>query len=200
MFDSITGTLVRKDPRGVILSAGGIGYTLLTPKSTLSALPDGGEMTLYCHLAVRDDSMKLYGFLTPIERDLFLKIMSVGGIGAALALNLLSDIPPKKFLKAIATEQLAILQGVKGIGSRTAKRMVIELKGKLDFAGVEGLGDVEESAGLDREGRLGRDLLAALQALGYPRAAARDAAAKALSDHPESDNLEFLIRAALTAL
>ena len=102
MFDSITGTLVCKDAAGVVVSAGGLGYRLGIPQRIQDNLPENGEITLYTHLAVKDDSLKLYGFPTPRERDLFLKIMSVSGIGAATALNLLSQIPPQEFLRAVA--------------------------------------------------------------------------------------------------
>ena len=77
MFDSITGTVVRKDADAVVLAAGGIGYRLLAPLRTLERLPGDGEITLYSHLAVKDDSIQLYGFETPLERDLFLKILCV---------------------------------------------------------------------------------------------------------------------------
>jgi Holliday junction DNA helicase RuvA len=202
MFDSLTGTLVRKDPGSVVLAVGGVGYALNVPLRTWESVPPDEEITLYCHLAVRDDSMLIYGFQSPSERNLFLKIMSVGGVGAATALNLLSDMTPREFLEAIAQENVALLQRVKKIGARTAKRLVLELKGKLDLEGMAVAADVESPGlpqGLDESG-IGGDLIAALQALGYPRGSAREAASRALADHPDEKKLENLLRVALRQL
>ncbi|MHC4941884.1 MAG: Holliday junction branch migration protein RuvA [Planctomycetota bacterium] len=199
MFDSITGTLVRKDPGGVVVSVGGVGYALHVPLRTWQHLPPDEEITLYCHLAVRDDSMQLYGFQHPAERDLFLKIMSVSGVGAATALNVLSDITPREFLEAIARENVTLLQRVKKIGARTAKRLVLELKGKLDLEGMA-ISSESDSSGIPQaleESKTACDLIAALLALGYPRAAAREAASKALASHPDEEKLESLLRSAL---
>ena len=197
MFDSITGVLVRKDAAGVVVSAGGLGYRLGIPQRILESLPEDGEITLYTHLAVKDDSLKLYGFPTPGERDLFLKIMSVSGIGAATALNLLSQILPHEFLRAVAEENAALLQSVKKVGARTAKRLILELKGKVELEGFAAEEGGPPPAGASD---LGKDLVAALQRLGYPRPAARDAATKALADHPQSDDLEHLLKSALSSL
>lgn len=197
MFDSITGVLVRMDAAGVVVSAGGLGYRLGIPQRILDPLPEGGEITLYTHLAVKDDSLKLYGFPTPEERDLFLKIMGVSGIGAATALNLLSQIPPREFLRAVAEENAPLLQSVKKVGARTAKRLILELKGKVE---LEGFAAEEGGPPSTGDPDLGKDLVAALQRLGYPRPAARDAAAKALADHPQSDDLEHLLKSALSSL
>ena len=201
MFDSITGTLIRIDPGRAVLTAGGIGYAIKAPLRTLESLTEGTETTLYCHLAVKDDSLKLYGFQTPYERDLFLKIMGVSGIGGQTALNLLSEIPPVNFLEALAKEKVAYLQRVKGIGARTAKRLILELKDKLEWAGL--VSPEEMSAGLPvgaLESELGKDLVAALTALGYPKGSARDGASRALASNPELDSLEALLKAALRSM
>jgi Holliday junction DNA helicase RuvA len=201
MFDSITGTVVRIDPVGVVLAAGGIGYRLQAPLRTLRSLPESGEATLYSHLVVKDDALRLYGFQTPFERDLFLKIMSVSGIGAATALHLLSEITPEQFLDAVAREKIAVLQAVKGVGARTAKRLVLELKDKVEWAGL--VPSEEGAAGLPQgalESNLGKDLVSALHALGYPRSAAREAASRALANHPELEDLESLLKAALGSM
>lgn len=198
MFDFISGTLIRKDAGGVVVSLGGMGYHLSVPQRTLSELPDSGEVTLYSHLVVKEDSLRLFGFQTPLERDLFLKIMSVSGIGAALALSLLSEITPRQFADGVARENIALFQRVKGIGARTAKRLVLELKDKMEW--MEALAHVPEAEGILDGAPLGdkaQDLVAALLALGFPRLAARDAAAKALSANSEDESLENLIKAAL---
>jgi Holliday junction DNA helicase RuvA len=201
MFDSITGALVRKDPGGVVIAAQGIGYRLNIPTRTLNALPEEGETTLYCFVIIKDDTLQLFGFQTPYERDLFTKIKTVGGIGAATALNLLSEIPPNRFLEAVAKENLALLQSVKGVGLRTAKRLVLELKDKIPWPDLplEGTELAEPGEGPTAT-KTSRDLLAALQALGYPRTQAAEAASKALAACPETDKLELLIKTALRSL
>jgi Holliday junction DNA helicase RuvA len=201
MFDSITGTVVRKDPQGLVLSVQGIGYQLAVPLRSLRALPEEGEITLYTHLAVKDDSLRLYGFQTPFERDLFLKIQGVSGIGPSTAMAFLSEIPPRKLGEAVALENLSLLQSIKGVGVRTAKRLVLELKDKIAW---EGLAPEDGAAPPAKEatagGNLATDLVAALQALGYPRNAARDAASRALAARPDTEDLEELIKTALRSM
>ena len=197
MFDSITGTVVRKDADAVVLAAGGIGYRLLAPLRTLERLPGDGEITLYSHLAVKDDSIQLYGFETPLERDLFLKILCVNGVGARTALSLLSRFPPRELVEILAGEGISRLQAVKGVGARTAKRLVLELKGKVEWALGLPSGETTDHPVGAREDRLGEDLVAALLALGYPRAPSREAALRALAENPGADDLEKLIKTAL---
>lgn len=199
MFDSITGTLVRKDSAIAVLLLGGIGYSIRVPSRTLLSLEEDRETTLYCHLSVRDDSMVLYGFQEPYERDLFLKIMSVSGVGPATALNILSDIPPQRFLEAIAQEKASLLQKVKKVGARTAKRLILDLKGKVDLPDIKA-SDAAPDVDPSLDTALSKDLIAALSSLGYPRKHARDAAERALAAHPDCDNLETLIKAALSNL
>lgn len=201
MFDSITGPLVRKDTGGVVITAGGLGYRLQAPERTIDQLSLNAEATLYTHLMVKDDSIKLYGFKTPQERDLFLKIMSVSGVGAATGLLLLSKIPPDQFLEAISREQAHLLQSVKGIGVRTAKRLILDLKGKLDWAGFGMDADEPQLESPDeRPKELAQDLVAALCALGYPKSTAKDAASRALMARPESEDLQDLIKTALQGI
>jgi len=198
MIDSIRGVLARKEKGMAVLALGGIGYALQVPARTLAVLPLGEEAVLYTHLCVREDSLHLYGFATPFERALFRKIMGVTGIGAALAMNLLSELTPEQFLNAVAKENTAILQGVKKVGARTAKRLVLELKGKLDLLGAPSpAGEIEVPLHGAESSNLGQDLFSALMALGYPRNAAKEAAAKALAAHPGEDDLEILLRTAL---
>ncbi|MFH2000452.1 MAG: Holliday junction branch migration protein RuvA [Planctomycetota bacterium] len=199
MFDSITGTLVRKDSAVAVIMACGIGYGIRVPLRTLQKLLEGEETTLYCHLAVRDDSLVLYGFQEPSERNLFLKIMSVSGIGAATALNILSDLPPQKFLEAIAQEKASLLQKIKKVGARTAKRLILDLKGKVDLPDISSSSLPDEDPD-SLDSALIKDLVAALISLGYPRKFAREAALGALASCPGIDNLETLIKSALRSL
>jgi len=181
--------------------AGGLGYRLNAPLRTIDQISINEEVTLYTHLLVKDDSLKLYGFKTPFERDLFLKITSVSGVGAATALLLLSKIPPKQFMDAVNRENSALLQSVKGIGVRTAKRLILDLKGKIEWTGQvdeEGKDIASEEPAPSTE--LSHDLMSALLSLGYPRAMATEAASRALTTHPETDDLEILIKTALLGL
>ncbi len=194
MFDSITGTPIRNDSGKVVITVGGIGYLLSVPSRTEKELSAKKEATLYCHLAVKDDTLKLFGFMTSFERDLFLDITSVSGIGSATALNLLSDSPPQALIEAIATENIAQLQRTKGVGARTARRLALELKEKMKRLVQVGEGGATV---FTPEGGPAEDVMRALQTLGYPRLRARDAAAKAIATCPDAEDLETLIKTAL---
>ncbi len=197
MLDTITGDIVKKGESFVVLRTGGIGFSINVPRRILADLPDSGEATLICHLAVREDSMKVYGFESEFERELFRKLNSVAGVGAATALLLLSDFTPARLIEAIMQENALQFQRVKGIGAKTAKRIALELKGK-----VEELGLAAGVRGREKEisRNVGEDLMAALIGLGYPRSKARDAAARVLSQHPGEEDLEKLIKHVLGAV
>ena len=199
MYDAITGTVTRKDAGSVVLTAGGIGFRLSVPARTLERLPDRGEVTLYVHLSVKDDQLKLHGFETPFERDLFLQILGVSGIGAAIANNLLGLLTPETLMNALVSEDAAALQRVKGVGARTAKRLILELKDRVDFTGtgLPGIPADGETTGGGARSTLASDLVNALTALGYPRSAAKAAAMKTLAALPAEESLEPLIKDAL---
>jgi Holliday junction DNA helicase RuvA len=185
----------------VVITTGGIGYRITVPLRTLEELPEEGEITLYSHLTAKDDSLKLYGFQSPLERDLFLMIMSVSKIGAATALSFLSEIPPRKLMEAVSGENIALLQSVKGVGAQTARRLVLELRDKVKewygiTAGMESLHTKADGP----VSKKGEDLLRALLALGYPRFAAKEAAHKALKSCAPTEELETLIKTALRNL
>jgi Holliday junction DNA helicase RuvA len=195
MLDAITGEVVRKEPSSIVLRSGGIGFHLSVPHRVLRDLPESGEVTLFCHLAVREDSMKLYGFESVFEREVFGKLNSVAGVGAATALSILSDSPPTRIIEAIMSDNDVFFQKVKGIGAKTAKRIVLELKGKVEelalAAAVDGSGVTQAAH------NIAGDLLAALTALGFARHKAKEAALKVVADSPGEENLEKLIRSAL---
>jgi Holliday junction DNA helicase RuvA len=198
MLDSISGEVVRKDPASIVIRSGGIGFCLNVPRRVLRELPPSGEISLFCHLAVREDSMKLYGFQSVLEREVFRKLNSVAGVGAATALLILSEYSPARIIEAIMADNDVVFQKVKGIGAKTAKRVVLELRGK-----VEELGAAAAAGGGAAPGApagLTEDLLAALSALGFPRSKARQAALTTMADNPGEDDLEKLIRSALALM
>ncbi len=198
MLDSITGEVLRKDATSVVLRTGGVAFCLDVPARTLDNLPDSGEVTLYSHLTVRDENLKLYGFESLFEREVFWKLTSVAGIGGAIALVILSGNTPAEIIEAVVSERHLIFQKAKGVGAKTAKRIVLELKGKVEEMGIAA--GAEAVAGTAHSVSVGQDLLAALVTLGFSHNQARDAAARALADHPDEEDLEALIKGALASM
>jgi len=201
MYDSITGEIARKDPSAVVLRAGGIGYVLNVPRRTLEALPEEGKTaTLYCHLSLRDDSLKLYGFESAFEREIFRKLNSVSGVGAATALLILSEFTPLKVIETIMSGEDVLFRKVKGVGTRTAQKIVIELKGKVEEMGIAAGATASGEPRGKGPSALGDDLLSALASLGFPRPRAREAALRVLSENPGEENIERLIKESLAVL
>jgi holliday junction DNA helicase RuvA len=132
MIASIRGPVVTRLPGDVVIEAAGVGYRLNVSTETLAALPRAGEQaTLLTHLILRDDGMHLYGFASEAERELFLMLIGVQGVGPKVALAVLSGGAPRELLNAIATGDTARFQAVPGIGKRTAERIIVELREKV---------------------------------------------------------------------
>ncbi len=131
MIDSITGRIVRVRADHLVIETGGIAYRVFCPTRALADLHRGEEAVVYVHLILRDDGIKLYGFPTEVERELFRALLPVGQIGPKLALQLLSALPPGALVGAIASGDVERLTAVKGIGRKTAQRIVVELRDKL---------------------------------------------------------------------
>ncbi len=142
MIAFVNGEVVgRREDYVVIQTSGGVGYHLAVSAETLSHVPAVGQsVSLHCHLVARDDSMSLYGFASEEERDLFLMLLGVQGVGPKVALALLSGGPPRELASALASGDVARLQAVPGIGKRTAERILVELREKVVALGGE---DVE---------------------------------------------------------
>jgi Holliday junction DNA helicase RuvA len=129
---SLRGTLVTRLPGDVVIEASGVGYRLNVSSETLAGLPKAGEQVrLLTHLILRDDGMHLYGFASEAERELFLMLIGVQGVGPKVALAVLSGGAPRELLNAIATGDTARFQAVPGIGKRTAERIIVELREKV---------------------------------------------------------------------
>ena len=159
MLDSIRGTLLSRDPSGCVIEAGGVGLAVLVPLSTFERLPaPGKEAALRLHLVVREDEWRLFGFSTEEERRLFRSCLKVSGVGPATALALLSGMSPQELRAAVVSGDVRALTRVKGVGKKTAERLVVELKDALAEGGL-----AKPSGGLS--GTLG-EAAAALVALG----------------------------------
>jgi len=190
MIGRITGTLIELSPPTVCVQAGGLGYEIDVPMSTLYKLPPAGQtVTLHTHLAIREDAHVLYGFATPAERAAFRALIKVSGIGARTALAVLSGLSVDDLADAVERQESGRLVKVPGIGKKTAERLLLELRDKLGAMPGTARPDGTPSAG-------GGDVLNALQALGYSAAEAR----RAMSALPEGLSVSEGIRQALKAL
>ena len=195
MFDFLTGTVVSKRGDVVVLDVRGVGYACFVSLNTLADLPPKNEtVTLLVHLVVREDELSLYGFLAPLERELFRRLIGVAGVGPKLALALLSGTTPEVLLDAIGNESVARLKAIKGIGAKTAQRIVVDLgdyvRRRREFvASVPGGGE-EIPLPLQEEAA------AALVALGFTEKAALAAVEKAIRKNKDA-SVEELVREAL---
>ena len=183
MIALVHGEVVVRRPYHVVVDVGGVGYRLAISAETLSKVPAvGKEVILHTHLIVRDDALNLYGFATEEERELFLLLLGVQSVGPKMALGVLSGGPPRELAAALAAGDTARFQAVPGIGKRTAERIVVELREKVDAPSIV-ISRAEGPRGEARDGLID---------LGFPPAAVEDLLAKA-----EGETVEELIQAAL---
>ena len=191
MIAFISGEVVgRREEYVVIQTGGGVGYHLAVSAETLAHVPAVGEpVSLHCHLVVRDDSMALYGFASEEERDLFLMLLGVQGVGPKVALAMLSGGPPRELASALASGDVARLQAVPGIGKRTAERILVELREKMVALAVDD-GEITVTRGDDPR-RIARD---GLVELGFTLQEAEGFVAGA-----EGESAEDLLQSALKA-
>ena len=191
MIGRIAGTLLVKAPPALLVDVGGVGYELEAPLSTFYNLPAvGSAVVLHAHLVVREDAQLLYGFGTEAERALFRQLLKVSGVGAKLALVILSGVAAEELVAIVADGDPARLVRIPGIGRKTAERLILELR--EPFAKLASAPDSAIAPRADAPG----DAAAALEALGYKPAEVR----AALRDLPAGDSSEDLIRAALKRL
>lgn len=133
MFSFITGIIEEKENNIAVLNCNGVGFELNVSETTIFELPNKGELaTIYTYMAVREDAITLFGFATREEKDVFLKLISVSGIGGKMAIAILSAMPVSDLIMAIASENIKLLSSVKGLGKKTAERLVLELKSSFD--------------------------------------------------------------------
>ena len=131
MITHIKGRLVEKSPTSVVIECNGIGYMINISLNTFSQIPDNENLKLFTHLQVKEDSHTLYGFFSIKERQIFRLLISVNGIGPSIARTMLSSISPDQIIDAISRENVSLIQSVKGIGSKTAQRVIIDLHDKI---------------------------------------------------------------------
>ena len=131
MITHVKGKLVEKNPTYVVVETGGIGYVLHISLNTFSQLPDDEAVYLYTHLSVKEDSHTLFGFISKIEREIFRLLISVSGVGPSIARTMLSSMTTDEIQNAIASGNVGLIQSVKGIGAKTAQRVLIDLKDKI---------------------------------------------------------------------
>jgi len=187
---SVRGEVLVRRPDHVVLEAGGVGYRLAVSAETLKAVPSRGKQaTLHAHLVARDDSLSLYGFASEEERDLFLHLTSVSGIGPKVAVAILSGGPPRELLRAIAAGDAKRFQSAPGVGKRTAERLIVELREKIAGELTEGIPAAAGDSGEGEPRALARE---GLMHLGYTLTEA-----EALLEDAHGDSAEELINAAL---
>jgi len=195
MIGLLRGRLLEKRPNQVILDVGGVGYLVAVPLSTFAALGElHAEVTLLIHTHVREDALALYGFLSQREKHLFELFLGASGVGPTLALKILSGMNAEELIPAIRTGDLARLTKIPGVGRKTAERMVVELKDKLESMAVE----AEKPAPASPAG-VEADVKSALINLGYDEHVA-ESAVKEAKRHAGPGNFEKLLREALATL
>ena len=193
MITQIKGRLVEKSPTELVIDCNGIGYLVNISLNTYSLLSESESISLYTHLQVKEDSHTLFGFFEKTERNLFRKLISVSGIGASTARTMLSSLSPDEIQRAILSENVTTIQSIKGIGLKTAQRVIIELRDK-----VAALGDVNDSiTGISNSKR--EEALSALEVLGYSRKQTTKVIDKIIGDNSEI-SVEGIIKDALNKL
>ena len=192
MITHIRGRLIEKSPTELIVDCNGIGYSINISLNTFSKLSDEENIKLFTHLIIKEDSHSLFGFLTKSERELFRLLISVSGVGASTARVMLSSLSPTEIVSAIANEKVSIVQSIKGIGSKTAQRIILELKDKI--LGIDNNDNDFELIPKESE-----EAISALEVLGYSRKQTTKIVSKIKSDEPEIST-ELLIKRALNNL
>jgi len=193
MIGRLRGTLVSKQPPWLLVEVGGVGYELEAPMSTIYDLPGlGKEVTLLTHYAQKEDSVALYGFLQEAERALFRNLQKVSGIGAKIALAVLSGVSTNDFARLVHAGDVVALTKIPGIGKKTAERIVVELRDRVDGMATSLPGAAAAGVPLDAAG----EATVALQQLGYKPAEVTRLVQKVAAD---GDDAETIIRKALRA-
>ncbi len=193
MYEFIRGTIVERNPAHIVIEAGGIGYYINISLNTYSKFNQKNEGLLYLHQVVREDAHVFYGFADKSERDLFRNLISVNGVGANTAIMMLSSLSPDEIAAAVTTENVAVLKAVKGIGIKTAQRIIIDLKDKL------GKLTETDQIFLSPNNTILNESLSALVMLGFVKRDAEKVVGKILQEQPHT-TVESVIKLALKRL
>ena len=192
MITKIEGRLTEKNPTHIIINCNGISYFINISLYTYEQLPEDESISIFTHLQIREDAHTLYGFMSRQEREIFRKLISVSGIGANTARLMFSSLSPDEITHAIATGDDATIRAVKGIGAKTAQRVIIDLKDKIE--------STEEAKTLTFQSNTNRDeALSALETLGYAKKQAERVIVKIMKDQPDA-SIEAIVKQALKNL
>ena len=192
MITQIKGRLVEKSPTEVVVDCNGIGYSINISLNTFSKIGNEENIKLYTHLIIKEDSHSLYGFFDKSERSLFKLLISVSGVGASTGRMMLSSLTPNEIVSAIMTENVQVIQSIKGIGLKTSQRVILELKDKvLSLEGSD-----KQELNLNNESN---EAASALEVLGYSQKQTSKILSKIIAENP-GINVETLIKKALNKL
>ena len=193
MITQIRGKLVEKNPTYVVVDCAGVGYLLHISLNTFSSLLEGEAVLLYTHLSIREDAHTLFGFISKTEREVFKLLISVSGVGPSIARTMLSSMTSEEIQQAIASENVAVIQSVKGIGAKTAQRVIVDLKDKIlkTF-------DID-TISIDSNNTYKEEALSALEVLGFQRKQSEKVILEVLKEHKDT-SVEKLIKLALKSL
>ncbi len=197
MYEYILGILTNVTPTFLVVEAGGVGYRVHISLNTFTAFQSKKEAKVYIHQVVKEDSNELFGFAEEAERSLFVLLLSVSGVGAATALMMLSAMGIRDIKEAIASGDAQLLQSIKGIGAKTAQRIIIDLKDKvlkLEGDGIAGTAIITAPKTQEKE-----EALSALQMLGFKKNSVEKVLAKILKEKPDA-SVEELIKLSLKQL
>jgi Holliday junction DNA helicase RuvA len=193
MINYLQGKLTEKSPTQIVIDCHGVGYEVNISLYTYGQLPQDEAIKIYTYFQVREDAQTLYGFMGKTERDVFTKLISVSGIGASTARMMFSSLSPEEVIEAIASGDVETIKSVKGIGLKTAQRVIVDLKDKI--------GKVDQSNEVlpSRNNTNKNEALSALVTLGYTKNRAENAVQKILKNNPEA-SIEDIIKTALKNL
>ena len=192
MITQIRGRLIEKSPTELVVDCNGIGYSINISLNTFSKIGNEENIKLYTHLIIKEDSHSLYGFFEKSERSLFKLLISVSGVGASTGRMMLSSLTPNEIVSAIMTENVQVIQSIKGIGLKTSQRVILELKDKvLSLEGSE-----QQELNLNNEST---EAASALEVLGYSQKQTSKILSKIIAENP-GINVETLIKKALNKL
>jgi Holliday junction DNA helicase RuvA len=193
MIAHLQGKLVEKSPTHIVIDCGGVGYHINISLHTYSLLPNTDFIKVYTHLQIKEDAHTLFGFIEKSEREIFKLLLSVSGIGASIARTMLSSLDPKQITNAIGSADVVTIQSIKGIGSKTAQRVILDLKEK-----VLKLYDLDEVS-MSQSNTNRDEALSALEVLGFVRKSSEKVIEKIVKENPDA-TVESIIKQALKNL
>lgn len=193
MITHLRGRLIEKNPTYVVVDCNGVGYFVNISLHTFSTLPEGESISIYTHLQIKEDSHTLYGFMDVMEREIFRLLISVSGIGSNIARTMLSSLHPDQIKHAIASGDAATIQGIKGIGAKTAQRVILDLKDK-----ILKVFDLDVNSAIQNNTQK-EEALSALETLGFARKQSEKVCMQILKEKPDA-SVETIIKEALKKL